>query len=525
MIKHQRPRFATGGVLDLYPASPTNRITGFDGMQRMGAPAFDASLFVEDAPAAQLPQGAAKPSVTSMSSPAIPAAPKPGGFAMTNPNQSANPNQSFQPGVLGYAAGGIVKGKGTTTSDSIPVNLSKGEAVLPAKTVKALGGKSMVERLIEMTNGKPPVKGGIHAGGNYKDGYLDMKKLTAEASAQEAERKAAPLPAWQQANVERAAVNNIPAIVANSDNATTEDALIQVNQPSAPQFAGQTPAAPASAQQAQTQPAPNPAQSKITDLASPNIASLRTAGVTGAVGGDNPEWRADAGGNFYQATPRTGIRTLETPNGTVYAGRDAKGQLNIVSNLDKSAGELEAGRAKEAARMENEGARIARNRIASLEIDLRNPELNQNAKREAATALEQMRANQDSATRQQQVQATQEMEQKKLGIDQLLAEETIRKSKDPQSRIADLAKIAEVHLKTLDSMGATDADKEAARQGMASVSKAVSALTGQNATAQQAMPALSDYAKAYLLKKPGTDLAKIKADYEELNRRRTTGAK
>ena len=55
----------------------------------------------------------------------------------------------------------------------INVNLTGGkkpEAVLPGKTVEAMGGPSAVESLIEATNGKPPVKGGLKEGGNYRYG-------------------------------------------------------------------------------------------------------------------------------------------------------------------------------------------------------------------------------------------------------------------------------------------------------------------------------------------------------------------
>ena len=81
--------------------------------------------------------------------------------------------------ATGYAAGGVVRGPGGPTDDKVPmeiggvpVNLSDQEAVLPAKTVKALGGAKAVERLIERTNGKPPVKSGLRAGGKYYDGAL-----------------------------------------------------------------------------------------------------------------------------------------------------------------------------------------------------------------------------------------------------------------------------------------------------------------------------------------------------------------
>ena len=78
---------------------------------------------------------------------------------------------------VGHAAGGIVRGKGGPTDDQVPmsvggtdVNLSPREAVLPVKTVMALGGPGAVEDLIERTNGKPPVRSGLRAGGNYADG-------------------------------------------------------------------------------------------------------------------------------------------------------------------------------------------------------------------------------------------------------------------------------------------------------------------------------------------------------------------
>ena len=78
---------------------------------------------------------------------------------------------------VGHAAGGIVRGKGGPTDDQVPmsvggtpVNLSPREAVLPVKTVMALGGPDAVEDLIERTNGKPPVRSGLRAGGNYAAG-------------------------------------------------------------------------------------------------------------------------------------------------------------------------------------------------------------------------------------------------------------------------------------------------------------------------------------------------------------------
>lgn len=61
------------------------------------------------------------------------------------------------------------------------------------------------------------------------------------------------------------------------------------------------------------------------ELDNPNVAGLRAAGVTGGVLGD-----VAVGGR----TPATGIRTIDTQNGKVYAGRDAKGQLVVNSNVN-----------------------------------------------------------------------------------------------------------------------------------------------------------------------------------------------
>lgn len=94
-----------------------------------------------------------------------------------------------------FAEGGIVRGKGGPTDDEVPmtiggtdVNLSNKEAVLPVKTVDALGGPEAVEHLIETTNGKPPVRGGLRAGGGYFTGtggdVIDPKALRPEFRGQ-----------------------------------------------------------------------------------------------------------------------------------------------------------------------------------------------------------------------------------------------------------------------------------------------------------------------------------------------------
>ena len=61
--------------------------------------------------------------------------------------------------ATGFATGTpFIHGPGTGTSDSVPAMLSKGEAVLPAKTVQHIGPNN-IARLIEQTNGVAPKRG------------------------------------------------------------------------------------------------------------------------------------------------------------------------------------------------------------------------------------------------------------------------------------------------------------------------------------------------------------------------------
>lgn len=100
-----------------------------------------------------------------------------------------------------FANGGIVSGKGTPTSDDVPVkikgrdyNLSDTEAVLPSKSRQALGemlgaepgnvaqANALVEKFIEQTNGKPPVS--VEEGTNLADGGLldeEARKMNYQA--------------------------------------------------------------------------------------------------------------------------------------------------------------------------------------------------------------------------------------------------------------------------------------------------------------------------------------------------------
>jgi len=63
-----------------------------------------------------------------------------------------------------------LRGPGTTTSDSIPAHLSKGESVLPAKTTAALGPENIASA-IKVTTGKAPARG-LRAGGRHASGVI-----------------------------------------------------------------------------------------------------------------------------------------------------------------------------------------------------------------------------------------------------------------------------------------------------------------------------------------------------------------
>ncbi|MDL2342465.1 MAG: hypothetical protein QFB87_05310 [Patescibacteria group bacterium] len=73
-----------------------------------------------------------------------------------------------------FVTGGVPGG-----GDMVPSMLEHGEAVLPAKTVQAMGPKN-IARMIEQTNGVSP-KGGLRAGGGYATGVVDDPSLLSKA--------------------------------------------------------------------------------------------------------------------------------------------------------------------------------------------------------------------------------------------------------------------------------------------------------------------------------------------------------
>jgi hypothetical protein len=80
-------------------------------------------------------------------------------------------NLILKPIPKGYAKGGEVKGPGTSTSDSIPAKLSKGEVVIPANVVKHFGlgmFKKMIAAVPPQLGAKTTVKDGVvNAAGGY----------------------------------------------------------------------------------------------------------------------------------------------------------------------------------------------------------------------------------------------------------------------------------------------------------------------------------------------------------------------
>ncbi len=306
--------------------------------------------------------------------------------------------------ATGYAEGGIVRGAGGPTDDEVPmqvagkdVNLSNSEAVLPVKTVQALGGPEAVEGLIERTNGKPPVRGGLRAGGAYGDGVTfgtgkrptiyDNGGLPApvvqagidtmrgqladtraprrmssgairEVGADLGAAKEDPEALMQRVAKTHGLEYQTPAAVPTvrgQDTPTDPDTDGRTySTPTAPAFVNRGAAAPApTLKDAETTVDPRDIHAKILaqgtavvngqpkqgdakysmlkhkaeqEAKNPNIMGLRAAGVTGDVMGDVTE---------NGKTGKTGIRTITTGSGNIYAGRDAKGQLNITAGLEK----------------------------------------------------------------------------------------------------------------------------------------------------------------------------------------------
>lgn len=105
-----------------------------------------------------------------------PAAPAPQAAAPATPQQPTQQQpQKFARGRVPNALiNGIVRGEGGPTEDKVPAKVSPDEAILPAKTVQALGGPAAIKALIERTNDGQPPESEVKDGGKYAVGYNGM---------------------------------------------------------------------------------------------------------------------------------------------------------------------------------------------------------------------------------------------------------------------------------------------------------------------------------------------------------------
>jgi len=69
---------------------------------------------------------------------------------------------------------GIIRGPGGPTEDKVDAKVSPQEAILPARTVQAIGGPAAVKALIERTNGGMPPESEVVDNGKYAVGYNGM---------------------------------------------------------------------------------------------------------------------------------------------------------------------------------------------------------------------------------------------------------------------------------------------------------------------------------------------------------------
>lgn len=88
--------------------------------------------------------------------------------------------------------GAVIPGHDTEGSDDVDVKVTRGEAILPVRTVDAMGGPMAVSDMIHATNGKPPA--GVRRGGKYADGATNIYEgVSLSGMADAAKDKLAPL--------------------------------------------------------------------------------------------------------------------------------------------------------------------------------------------------------------------------------------------------------------------------------------------------------------------------------------------
>lgn len=252
----------------------------------------------------------------------------------------------------GMANGGIVRGKGTPTSDDVPVkikgedyNLSDTEAVLPSKTRQALGemlgakpgdvahANKLVEAFIEKTNGKPPVS--VNEGVNLANGgLLDEEARRMDYQAVTGVQAPAPTPApvaqpnssgWSigksglgsNVQVTTGDAARLPAPVVQEGIATMRGQLASQQAPAvtaAPQSPGEATAK---------------AAEKVVDMSSGPTVSDGAGGVYTPEGGSKPGTGILAGAYNLFADSAKAART-GVPYSQVQAEREASASAAAV---------------------------------------------------------------------------------------------------------------------------------------------------------------------------------------------------
>lgn len=86
--------------------------------------------------------------------------------------QAARHPQAFARGKVPSLTDGIIRGPGGPTEDKVDAKVSPQEAILPARTVQAIGGPAAVKALIERTNGGMPPESEVMDNGKYADGAV-----------------------------------------------------------------------------------------------------------------------------------------------------------------------------------------------------------------------------------------------------------------------------------------------------------------------------------------------------------------
>ena len=223
-----------------------------------------------------------------------------------------------------------LRGPGTSTSDSIPAHLSKGEAVLPAKTVAALGPQN-VATVIQQTAGKAP-KPGLRAGGHYALGEVS------NTGVQGIQTGSATMQDFNDARN-----GGINQNFRQASNATMGSDARFTQQPQAAQPqnppTGATPQpTPQATPQPSPQPTPQPAEPAATGLR--GRAQGIWNGVKNFATKTTPEAAGDAVDGAKGLATKWGTKTLAGVGGLIEGGRTLNDVMTPGMNSDQKNGRI-----------------------------------------------------------------------------------------------------------------------------------------------------------------------------------------